>query len=193
MAISQSSQALTVLQETAAYLISMSRTPTPNPSSGKVDIVFGAKVHYATNQYTGTDFSNLTSLIGTTDVDRFDLEPSEIEELFNLPVVVEGANTTFGELLASKADNLIQLRLQAKAILKITPAVLRVASVNPDPTFSVTPVEGCTYDWSISDPAATLHVNGDICVVEGGTLPMTLTCTATQTETSLQASAIMSV
>jgi hypothetical protein len=193
MAISQTSQVLTVLQETAAYLISISRTPTPNPETGKVDIIFGARINYATNQYTGTDFENLTSFIGSTDQDRFDLNEKEVQDLFNLPVTVEGADTTFGELFAKQADKLIQARLNAKEIQRITPAVLRVATTNPDPTFSVTEIPGCTYAWTISDPTAILQVNGNLCAVQGGVLPMTLTCTATQTLTSLQASFSMSV
>ena len=193
MSISQSSQALTVLQETAAYLITISRTPTPNPSTGKVDILFGARINYATHQYLGTDFSDLTSLIGTSDTDRFDLKDEEVAKLFTLPITANGITTTFGDLLAYEADQLIQAKLNEKVMIKITPAVLRVASTNPEPTFSVTEIAGCNYNWTISDPTAILHIAGNICVIEGGTLPMTIICTATQVDTSLQASFSMSV
>lgn len=187
MAVSQVTQVetLTIIKETAADVISIYRRPIQNPETGKVDIVFDVEIKYSTIEYHGTSLTDRTDVVRSTPGGKFTLTPQRVGQLFSMLLTLPGGSQKMlGDLLADEADTDISGNIAALTIMRIVPGISRVSS----DTFRIAPIDGCTYVWTVSDPVAHVEIqpNGDAKVV-GGTMPMTITCEATETSSGIKA------
>lgn len=178
---------ISVLQETAADVISIRRSAVKDPITGKVEILYSADVTYSTTQFSGTSSIDRDEVLSVTNRDGLNLTPEQVYSLFGISVTLaDGTKTVLGELIAGKADGFIAQDVITKTKRGIKPIIMQ----NPSPAgspLSLTNMNfrdaAVTYAWTSSDDKAVivLQEDGKRADITEVTRPATITCTATDT------------